>query len=367
MEKVKKIILISIPLSICNFRCSYCYLAQRPEHYQGIQPTMHYTPEQVGYALRKERIGGLAFCNLCADGETMLLKDLDQYVKAIVEQGHYAEVVTNMTITPMLDKFLAWPRELLSKVEFKCSFHYLQLKKHGKLDLFAENIRKAWAAGASANIEITPSDDLIPHIEEIKEFSRKHFGALPHLTIARNDRTEEIEYLTDLPIEEYDRIWSQFGSGFWEFKKSIFGRKQTGFCYAGEWSMYLNLCTGNATQCYCGRNLGNIFETPDEPIPSKPMGRCPIAHCYNGHALLSIGLIPGQDKVGYGDIRNRTKQDGGQWLQPGLLSFFNTHLSESNEEFSRMEKTLFYVNETPYTVHQYLSKMKHKFKAALSK
>ena len=160
-----------IPMSICNLRCHYCYIAQRPVHFQGIQPKMKYTPEQVAYALRQERLGGPAFMNFCADGETLLVKDLDKYVRALVEQGHYAEIVTNLTVTPMLEKFLSWPKELLKRLEFKCSFHYLELKKQGKLELFAENAKKIWSAGASANIETTPSDELIPFINEFKDFS----------------------------------------------------------------------------------------------------------------------------------------------------------------------------------------------------
>ena len=236
MEKIKKILLFSIPMSICNFRCHYCYLAQRPEHYQGIQPKMKYTPQEVAQALSYERMGGSCFMNFCADGETLLTKDIDLYVKALVEQGHYAEVVTNLSVSNMLDKFLNWDKELLKRLEFKCSFHYLELKKKGLLDRFADNVRKIWAAGASANIEIAPSDELVPLIEEIKEFSLKNFGALPHLTILRDDRTDGIDYLTNLSEKEYDRTWRVCGSSVWEFKRSLFGKKQKGFCYAGAWS-----------------------------------------------------------------------------------------------------------------------------------
>ena len=163
------------------------------------------------------------------------------------------------------------------------------------------------------------------------EFSMKEFGALPHITIARDDRTDGIDYLTSLPMEEYDRAWSRFGSGFWEFKKTIFGKRQTKFCYAGAWSAYVDLTTGNARQCYCGQSLGNVFENPEMAFPEKPIGRCSLAHCYNGHTFLSWGLIPGY-AVRYGDIRNRLTTCGvGSWLRPELHRFFNSKLEESND------------------------------------
>lgn len=334
MDKIKKILLFRIPMSICNFRCHYCYLAQRPEHFEGEQPEKKYSPGQMAKAFSKERIGGAAYLNFCADGETLLTKDIDLYVKALVEQGHYAEVVTNLTVTNVLDKFLAWDKDLLKRLEFKCSFHYLELKKRNLLERFAENVNKVWAAGASANIEITPSDELIPYLDEVKEFSMKHFGALPHLTIARDDRTNDIVRLTKLTREEYDKVWSQFDSGFWEFKSSIFGNRQTEFCYAGDWGYYIDLTTGVAKQCYCGLSLGDIVANPDKPLPNRPIGHCPITHCYNGHMLLTLGYIPGKYSVRYGDIRERQRPGGLTWLQPELLAFFNSKLEETNEQYT---------------------------------
>ena len=304
---------------------------------------MKYSPEQVGRAMTKEIIGGPAYFNFCADGETMLTKDIEKYVKVILENGHYVEFVTNLTISNVLDKFLAWDKELLKHLEFKCSFHYLELKKKGLLDRFAENVKKIWAAGASANIEITPSDDLIPYLDEVKRFSIEHFGALPHLTIARRDDTRKIEYLTDLPMEKYDEIWSDFGSDFWKYKKTLFGEKRREFCYAGKWSMVVNLSTGKATQCYVGQSLGDIFADPTEPLPERAIGYCTLAHCYNGHALMTLGCIPEQTNVCYGNIRDRKKKDGGNWLQPELKSFFNTKLNQVNKEISVGEKIFSYV------------------------
>lgn len=333
---------------------------------------MKYTPEQVGYALRKERIGGCAYTNFCADGETLLVKDIDKYVRAVVEQGHYAEVVTNLTVTPVLEKFLVWPRDLFERVEFKCSFHYLELKSKGKLELFADNVRRIWEAGGSANIEITPSDELIPYIDEVMEFSMKNFGALPHLSIARDDRTSGIDYLTKLPMDEYDRAWSRFGSTFWEFKKTIFGKKQESFCYAGAWGCYIDLTTGDVTKCYGCGTLKNVFACPDSTFPSDPIGKCPIAHCYNGHMLLTLGYIPGLNNTRYGDIRDREMQTEivpgrNTWLNPKLKAFFNTKLEESNATLTTAEMAAFRLSRAQRSIRLYLGGVKGRIYRAVKK
>lgn len=299
---------------------------------------MKYSPEQVAKALSKKRLGGPAYINVCADGETLLTRDIEIYMRRLAEEGHYIEIVTNCTITPVLQKFLAWDKELLAHIEFKCSFHYLELKKRNMLDLFARNVNAIWDAGASANVEITPSDELIPYIDEVKEFSLKNFGALPHITIARDDRTKGIEILSKLPKDEYYKIWGQFDSQMFDYKKKIFGKRQEEFCYAGIWSANINLCTGMALPCYCGRSLGDVFANPESDFPTFPVSKCSIAHCYNAHVWLTLGAIPHSTKVTYADIRNRVRADGREWLNPKLKRFFSTQLYQSNEELSDVEK-----------------------------
>lgn len=112
------------------------------------------------------------------------------------------------------------------------------------------------------------------------------------------------------------------------------------FCYAGSWSAYVNMATGESTQCYCGKSLGDVFANPDKPFPASYIGKCPIAHCYNGHALMTLGLIPGKQTPGYGDIRNRKRADGSQWLQPELLAFFNAKLEDSNKPLPLIKRIL---------------------------
>lgn len=170
----------------------------------------------------------------------------------------------------------------------------------------------------------------------------KHFGALPHVTVARNEATRELANLTELPKEEYIAAWSQFESNFWEFKFSIFGKPQKGFCYAGDWGYTLNFETGALSQCYfcVGKPIGNLYDDPTAPLPKRSIGRCPEPHCHNGHALMSLGYIPNvyPDAL-YGDIRDRIRPDGSHWLQPEIIGFFNTKLQQSNQQLSTLAKT----------------------------
>lgn len=354
MDKIKKIVLCAIPTSICNLRCRYCYLSQRNESYGGEQAHFLYSPRYVGRAFSKQRMGGSCYFNFCADGETLLTKGIEQYIYEILQQGHYAEIVSNMTVTPVIDRILSWDRDLIRRITFKCSFHYLQLLERNLLQTFSDNVNKVWNKGCSANIEITPDDELIPYIDEVKEFSIKHFGALPHLSIARNDN-EEHDYLTNLPIEEYDQIWSQFDSGFWEFKKTIFNQKRCEVCYAGSWSIYVNLATGNTVQCYKSRYSQNIFKNINKPIDFIPICKCMDSHCYNGHILLTLGCIPEFTGTKYGDIRDREKIDGSHWIQPQMKNFLNTKLEDSNKLISDKEIV---VNERKMIINQCINRCK---------
>ena len=339
MDKIRKCILVRVPTSLCNLRCRYCYISQKKENFaeSGVQADLKYTPEQWVKALSKERLGGPCYLNVCGDGETLLTKEIEKYIYAFAKEGHYIEIVTNCTVTKAINEILSFEQEILDRITFKCSFHYLQLKERKMLDVFTNNVKNIWAHNCSANIEITPDDELIPYIDEVKEYSLLHFGALPHLTIARNDLKSH-DYLTNLPIEEYDKIWSQFDSSFWRFKKEIFNEYRSEYCYAGAWSLYINLANGDTTQCYCSNYSSNVFKDLDKPIDFVAIGKCKESHCYNGHALLALGCIPNLTSVRYGDIRDRIRADGTHWIQPKMLSFLNSKLEESNEQYTDKKK-----------------------------
>lgn len=338
MNKIKKYIDIYIPTETCNLRCHYCYIAQKRKFNAKLAKFTH-TPAEIREALSQKRLGGTCLLNFCAGGETLLSEDVLLVVKELLTEGHYVMIVTNGTVSKRFDEVITWPSDLLSHLFFKFSFHYLELKRLNWLDLYTENVSKVKNAGASFTIELTPSDELVPYIDEIKKCCMERFGALCHVTIARDDRTNGIDVLSSYDYEEYKRIWGQFDSPLFDFKTSIFYQKRTEFCYAGEWSGYLNLETGRLMQCYCGKEIDNIYRNPEAQLHFEAIGcKCPLPHCYNGHSFIVLGDIPEVESPTYAEERNRVCSDSTEWLQPEMKAFMNTRLYESNNEYGNLKK-----------------------------
>ena len=339
MDKIKRFIDIFVPVTTCTLRCHYCYITHK-HLFGGPLPKFQYTPEHVRKALSIERLGGPCLINMCGEGETLLPPELLSYVKELCAEGHYVMVVTNATVDKRFDEVATWPRELTSHLFFKFSYHYLEFKKKGMLEKFYNNVRKAREAGCSFTIEATPSDELIPFIDEMMQSCRDNLGAVNHVTVARDERIGgELPILTEMSREDYNKTWSKYDSGFFSYKMSIFGKKRTEFCYAVAWSLRINLATGDAQQCYCSYVYQNVFRDLSKPIVFKPIGNnCSMLHCYNGHAFLVLGLIPELDAPTYGEIRNRQCADGSEWLQPAMKAFMDTKLPESNQEYSDEQK-----------------------------
>ena len=104
------------------------------------------------------------------------------------------------------------------------------------MDKFFDNIRKVKNVGCSFSLEVTPSDELIPYIDEMKEVCLQEVGALCHVTVARDESKTGFPILTNYSRKEYHSIWNTFQSPMFDFKLSVFGEKRKEFCYAGDWS-----------------------------------------------------------------------------------------------------------------------------------
>jgi len=297
------------------------------------------TPQEIRRALSVKRLGGICLVNFCAGGETLLAEDVLPVLRVLLEEGHYVMVVTNGTLTKRFEEIAMFPPELLKHLFFKFSFHYLELKRLHWIDRYFANVELMRGAGCSFTIEITPNDEIISCIDEIKTLCMNRLGALCHVTIARNDKTDGIEVLSSKNWEEYQHIWREFNSELFSFKSEIFYKKRNEFCYAGDWSVYINLSTGDMHQCYCGKRLCNIYEDIDKPLTFEAIGNnCTIAHCYNGHAFLTLGDIPELETITYAQTRNRIDVFGREWLQPEVKDFMSQKLKDNNEEYSKNKK-----------------------------
>ena len=338
MDKIKRFIDCSVPIKACNLRCHYCFIAQHREFASRITPFSQPVEIMVA-ALSKERLGGTCLFNLCAGGETLLSEQILPLAKMLIEEGHYVMIVTNGTLTKRFEEITTWPEEVRQRLFIKFSFQYLEMQRLNWMDRFFGNVDLMKQHGVSFTVEVTPSDELIPHIETLKKVCMERLGALCHVSIARNENTDTFEVLSQHSFEEYKNIWGEFNSDLFQFKSEIFYQKRKEFCYAGDWCLFLELGTGNLYQCVRGEKLCNIYECVQEPIPFKAIGtKCRFPHCYNGHSYLALGAIPELEAPTYAQLRNRHCEDGSQWLQPGVKAFFGGKLGQSNKEYSYYKK-----------------------------
>lgn len=327
-----------VPITTCNFKCHYCYITMNNKWKDEIKPIGH-SPEEIRKALSQKRLGGCCLINICGGGETLLCPDIAKVIREILEEGHYVSLVTNGTVTKVLKEISEFPSALLERLMIKFSYHYLEQHRLNLTEHFFSNVKMMWEKGCSFTLEITPNDELIPYRDKLKEESMKYLGAICHVTIARDDTDPKIPIFTKLSDEEFYQTWSGFDSNLFQFKKTIFGKHQDKFCYAGEWSAYVNLGTGDMTKCYYGGYLDNIYKNPDKPLHFEAVGcKCPTYHCYNGHSFLALGDIPEMDSPSYAELRNRETADGKEWLGPGMKEFLSGKLKDSNKEYSRWKK-----------------------------
>jgi len=333
-QTIKRFITCHVPVTACNFNCQYCYIRNIKEREINkfiLEPVM------LAEKLSPERLGGICYFNFCADGETMLQPQLIELIHHLTKAGHYADIITNGTLTNKFEELIKYLSEDEQKhLMIKFSFHYLELKKKKLLEKYVSNVNLIKKSNISYSIEITPHDELVEYISEIKEFSISNFGALPHITVARNADTREIALLTEYDRDHYKEIWGQFDSPMFDFKFSTFNHKRKEFCYAGDWSIKLDLGSGEYRQCYVGRRLGNICDEGE--LVFQAIGHCRMPHCFNGHAFLALGDIPELSAPTYAQERDRACVDGTHWLKEGCQCFFSTKLYNNNEEYSPEKK-----------------------------
>lgn len=339
MGGINKLILGLIPNQSCNLKCEYCYISQfeawdKPVKFQ-------YSPEQIAKGLSKERLGGISLINLTGNGETLIQPEVIKITELLLKEGHYVEIVTNCTLSKRVNQLLELPDDLLNHLFFKISFHYKELLRLGIIDQFFENVRNIKKSPASFTLELMAYDGIENDIDAIQKICIDNIGAICQATIGRNER-KDAGLLSKHSKEEYKKIWKPINSPMMKFKLDMLGVKRKEFCYAGAWSLFVNLCTGEAQPCYWQPYNQNIFNDLDKPILFSPVGHeCTQPFCINAHAHLTWGLIPELKTPTYDLMRNRLCNDGSEWLKKDCKNFFQTRLYDNNIEYSEFKKTVY--------------------------
>ena len=173
-------------------------------------------------------------------------------------------------------------------------------------------------------------------------------GAPCQVTVGRRqENKDEVGLLTDSSENEFKKRWLKFDSKMFDFKMGLFDVKRKEFCYAGAWTLRVNLYSGEASPCYAQPYKENIFDDPSKPIKFIPVGcHCAMPFCINGHAHMSLGVIPEYEAPTFEQIRNRTREDGSEWFSADCKEFFSGKLYDTNEQFSAGKKL--YYNLTWY-------------------
>lgn len=321
---IKCFINVSVPIDFCNLQCQYCYVGQHNDFFP--KKVIYHSVDFIRRALSRKRIGGTAFINFCGTGETLLCKEITGVIHELIKEGHYCSIITNAICDNAIDLLL---KDDCEKLFFKCSFHYLELKRKNLLEKFANNVRKMLNAGASVSVELVPHDELIPYIDEIKDFSIKQFGALPHLTVARDETTEEMDILSDLNREQYIDTWKTFDSCMFDFKINNM-TKPNHYCIAGKGTFLMNLDNGGAIQCPGNCGLKNIYKEIYLPIDNEEIGEnCKCKYCRNSHAYFTMGMVKEIECISYLDIRDRECIDKRHWINGKMRKIMQQRICDN--------------------------------------
>lgn len=211
---------IHIPVTHCNLSCHYCYVSHKNMRNAEATP-FKCTAEELGNALTIKRLGRICHFNICGLGETLIPQQTVDITKELLKQGYYIIVVTNGLLKERLKQFCSFPDDYKKRLGFKFSFHFLELKTKNLMEEFFSNIDMVRKAGMSFSLEMTPSDELEPYIQEIKKICMENVGALCNVTIPRDMTKKDPVLLSKHLFEEFGQIWKVFVLRIFSLKSAL--------------------------------------------------------------------------------------------------------------------------------------------------
>lgn len=282
--------------SACNIHCNYCYIDYRDKTDDINMKFSHSIPYMIK-ALSKDRLGGVAFFDMCSDGETLLKPGIIELVHGLLKEGHYVCLITNGTLTSILEKILDISIECRKRLLFHFSLHYLELKKKLLLNTYFNNVNMVKESGASVSMSLVGCDEYIPYIDEIKRIAIENVGAAPYITAVRAAESYKYNQFVlggEKTWEEYIDIWKGFPGKSLEMRTRTIG-KLCEKCYAGISSGFINLDSGYLVSCVPGIYLDNIYDDIKRKISFlKDSHECKWGYCSHNAFFMSGREIDGK-------------------------------------------------------------------------
>ena len=110
-----------VPVTACNLKCSYCYVIQNNWR-SNKNAIFEYSPQIIGKALSKERLGGVSFISFAGAGETMIPKEFPMIVSEVLKQGHFVNITTNGTFSNRFLELIKISQGMTHRIHFSFSF-----------------------------------------------------------------------------------------------------------------------------------------------------------------------------------------------------------------------------------------------------
>lgn len=335
--RIKRFFECLIPVTVCNLKCSYCYVIQR--NYRNMRMAdLKYTPEHIGKCLTQERLGGRCFFSICGAGETLAQPETLRITKELLQNGHIVNITTNGTLKNRFQEIKYFTQEERERLHFSFSFHYLELKRLNLLEIFFENVLFVKEMGCSMIVQMNLCDEYIPYLDDIKSICKTKIGAWPQVAATRKENTclTKIEFLTEMSDEEYIARGKEFQSPLFDYTVENFNVKRREFCYAGQRSGTLNLADGTLYKCYADPRPQKIFDDPNKEIIFEPIGtNCGSAFCMNSSHFMSQGVIDNNDKRSYCDLRDRPEAG---WFNETIKYALTRKLWDTNPSLKLLEQ-----------------------------
>lgn len=116
----------TVPVTLCNLTCEYCYVVQEKRRHNEIK-NLKYPVECIANALRKERLGGVCYFSLCGAGETLLPDYIIELTEQLLKLGHFVNITTNGTISYRISELIELNPNLRNRLHISFSYHYDEL------------------------------------------------------------------------------------------------------------------------------------------------------------------------------------------------------------------------------------------------